>query len=176
MDTIGISYGRFNPPHKGHKAVWEQTSLCDHFYIGTNSNTYGKKDPVPYDIKVQLMEAICPIIKNHIVPENNLFTLATHIYNIHGEFNELHVFTDEQWLDSTLLKYNGVESSHGYYKFTKIVRNQTDRVSSSTLLRSAVKDGDKFLFYEMAGMEEDTIITINNIRYKFFDIMEEFII
>ena len=62
------------------------------------------------------------------------------------------------------------------YKFTKIVRNQTDRVSSSTLLRSAVKDGDKFLFYEMAGMEEDTIITINNIRYKFFDIMEEFII
>ena len=52
MDTIGISYGRFNPPHKGHTAVWEQAAKCDYFYIVTNPTTNGKKDPVPYHIKV----------------------------------------------------------------------------------------------------------------------------
>ena len=176
MDTIGISYGRFNPPHKGHKVVWEQTATCDNFYIGTNPNTIGKNDPIPYDIKVHLMGLICPIIKNHIIAEQNLFTLVTTVYNIHGMNNELHVFTDEDWLFNALIKYNGIESIHGYYKFSKIVKNQTDRISSSTLLRNAVKDGDEFAFYEITGMPEDTIITINTLTYKFFDIVEEFVI
>lgn len=176
MDTIGISYGRFNPPHKGHTAVWEQAAKCDYFYIGTNPTTNGKKDPVPYHIKVQLMEALCPSIINHIIPEQNLFTLTAHIYQLHGEFNELHVFTDENWLVDTLLKYNGVESAHGYYKFANILKNQTDRLSSSTSLRDAVKNNDKFLFYEVSGIPIDTEITINNRIYKFFEIVEEFII
>lgn len=176
MDTIGISYGRFNPPHKGHIAVWEQAAKCNHFYIGTNPNTTGKKDPIPYQLKVQLMETICPIIRNHILPEQNLFTLVTHIYNIHGSNNEIQIFTDENWLYNALITYNGVESAHGYYKFNKILYNQTHRISSSTSLRDAIKNNDKFLFYEVSGIPEDTEITINNITYKFFDILGEFII
>ena len=176
MDTIGISYGRFNPPHKGHKAVWEQAANCDHYYIGTNPNTIGKKDPIPYDIKIHLMSLICPIIKNNILSEQNLFTLATTVYKLHGENNELHIFTDEQWLFNALIKYNGVESTHGYYKFKKLLNIQTDRVSSSTSLRNAVKEGNKNLFYEVSGMPEDAEITINNRIYKFFDIVEEFIL
>jgi len=176
MDTIGISYGRFNPPHKGHAAVWEQAAKCDQFYIGTNPNTNGKNDPIPYDIKIHLMGLICPIIKNNIIAEQNLFTLVTHIYNIHGENNELRVFTDEQWLFDALIKYNGIQNTHGYYKFKNILNIQTDRLCSSTSLRNAVKEGNKFLFYEVSGIPEDTEITINNRIYKFFDIMEEFII
>ena len=175
MDTIGISYGRFNPPHKGHVAVWEQASTCDHYYIGTNTNTIGKKDPVPYDIKVYLMGLICPTIKDHIIPEKNLFTLVTNVYNIHGEDNEIHIYTDEDWLFDALSKYNGVKSTHGYYKFKNIIQNQTPRLCSSTLLRNAVKNGDKSSFYELSGIPFDTEISINNRVFKFFDIVEEFI-
>lgn len=175
MDTIGISYGRFNPPHKGHKAVWEQAATCDHFYIGTNPNTTGKNDPLPYDIKVHLMGLICPTIKNHIVAEKNLFTLVTTVYNIHGEDNELHIYTDEEWLFNAISKYNGVHSAHGYYLFKNILRNQTLRLCSSTTLRNAVKDGDEKKFYDISGIPSDTEISINNRVFKFFDIVGEFI-
>lgn len=175
MDTIGISYGRFNPPHKGHVEVWTQASTCDYFYIGTNPNTLGKKDPLPYDIKIHLMGLLCPIIKEHILPEQNLFTLATHVYNIHGEFNELHVYTDEEWLFDRLVKYDGVLSTHGYYKFKKIVKNQTPRLCSSTALRNYINENNKEEFYNLSGIPVDTQININNRVYKFFELVGEFI-
>lgn len=176
MDTIGISYGRFNPPHKGHKSVWEQVAKCDHFYIGTNPNTNGKKDPLPYDIKVHLMGLICPSIKNHIIAEQSLFTLVTTVYKLHGGNTELHVFTDEEWLFNSLIKYNGVESTHGYYTFEKIINVSTPRLCSSTLLRKAVAEGDEKLFYKESGISSDAEISINNREFKFFEILEEFII
>lgn len=175
MDTIGISYGRFNPPHKGHVAVWEQVATCDHFYIGTNPNTSGVKDPLPFDIKIHLMGLLCPTIQSHIKAEQNLFSLITTVYNIHGGNNELRVYTDEEWLVNSILKYNGVLSKHGYYYFKKIVNIHTDRLCSSTLLRNAVKNQDKITFYQISGIPVDTEISINNRVYKFFDIIEEFI-
>ena len=33
LKTIGISYGRFNPPHKGHKAVWKAASANPIWFI-----------------------------------------------------------------------------------------------------------------------------------------------
>lgn len=176
MDTIGISYGRFNPPHKGHVAVWKQASTCNHFYIGTNGTTSGKDDPLPYDIKIKFMEAIFPEIQGHIVKEQNLFTLATNVYNNHGTNNELLVCTDELWLTTSLKKYNGVKSTHGYYNFNSIKHVNTPRISSSTELRNAVKNNDRHSFYNISGIPEDTEITINNRVFKFFDIVEEYLI
>jgi len=175
MDTIGISYGRFNPPHKGHVAVWEQAATCDYFYLGTNPSTTGNKNPLPYDIKVELIELLCPITHHHVLPEKNLFTLTTTIYDMHGSNNELRVYTDEEWLFNSLIKYNGVLSTHGYYYFNKIINIKTERVCSSTSLRKAVANQDKMLFYQLAGIPIDTEIRINNKVYKFFNLIEEFI-
>lgn len=175
MDTIGISYGRFNPPHKGHVAVWEQAATCNHFYIGTNPHTLDKNNPIPYDIKTHIINLLCPITKNHILPEKNLFTLTTTIYNLHGYNNELHVYTDEEWLFNSLIKYNDIESVHGYYNFKKIVQNQTPRLCSSTNLRKLVLENNKEDFYKLSGIPIDTEISINNRVYKFFDLLGEFI-
>ena len=175
MVTIGVCFGRFNPPHKGHRQVWDTAAQYDEYFVGTNSNTRGPKDPLPFEIKLKAIEAICPSVIGHIVPEQNLFTLAAKIYEKFGEHVELKVCTDEAWLTTSLVKYNGVESKHGFYKFSTIMQKETPRLSSATSLREAVKNDDRKLFSEVAGIPEDTEIEINNRVIKFFDVIGEFI-
>ena len=56
---VGIIFGRFNPPHKGHRAAWQKASeMSDIWYVGTNKSTQGPKDPLPYDVKIAAMVAI----------------------------------------------------------------------------------------------------------------------
>ena len=30
-ETVGLIFGRFNPPHKGHKAAWEMAAKETHW-------------------------------------------------------------------------------------------------------------------------------------------------
>lgn len=175
METIGICFGRYNPPHKGHKESWMIAAQSDKFFIGTNPNTVGPKDPLPYNLKLKAMETIAPEISEHIVPEQSLFTLASKIYEKFGENVQLKVCTDEDWLSTSLEKYNGVESSHGYFKFDSIIKTPTPRLSSATLLRDAVRNNDRKMFSDAAGIGADTEIRINNTIVKFFDLVGEFV-
>ena len=50
-NEVAIIFGRFNPPHKGHKAAWEIASQSPVWYVGTNKSTQGPKDPLPFEIK-----------------------------------------------------------------------------------------------------------------------------
>jgi len=175
MDTIGIMFGRFNPPHQGHVNAWNTASNCDYYYIGTNPNTLNTKNPLPFTIKKEIMETICPEIIGHIIPTSNLFTLAGHVYNNHGENVIINIFTDEEWLYKTLLKYNGIQTENGYYKFKIIANVKTPRLSSSTNLKEAIKSGDTDAIYKISGISLETEITINNKVYKIFDIINQYI-
>lgn len=157
-ETVGIIFGRFNPPHKGHKTAWEMASTNDHWYVGTNKNTHGPKDPLPYDIKIKAMEAVWPNVAEHIIPHKSWLTLAAEVYAGHGDVT-LNVYTDEAWVMKALTKYNDVENPvHGYYNFTSIVANPTPRLSSATAVRDAVKNNDREAFEDAAGVGADTII------------------
>jgi len=147
VKTIGISFGRFNPPHKGHAGVWKAASKNPIWYVGTNDSTSGPKDPLPYDVKLQCMAAVFPAVAGHVVPEQGLLTLATSVYNKYGENVHLKVYTDESWLADVLVKYNGAESEHGMYKFKHIEHVATERLASATDLRSAVRSGNRKEFY-----------------------------
>ena len=92
--SVGIIFGRFNPPHMGHRAAWEMAAQNPHWYVGTNKSTQGPKDPLPFDIKVKAMEAVLPEIKGHIVAEQSWLTLASKVYEKHGNI-VLNVYTDE---------------------------------------------------------------------------------
>ena len=65
--SVGIIFGRFNPPHKGHRAAWEMASKNPQWFVGTNQSTVGPKDPLPYDVKIEAMKAIWPELEGHIV-------------------------------------------------------------------------------------------------------------
>ena len=92
LKVIGVCFGRFNPPHKGHKAVWQSAASNPIWYVGTNKSTSGPKDPLPYDVKLQCMAAVWPKVAGHVIAEQSLLTLASKIYQEHGGNVHLKVY------------------------------------------------------------------------------------
>ena len=169
--NVAICYGRWNPPHKGHRAAWETAAEFGTFYIGTNHNTQGKDDPLPYDVKLECMATIWPEVAGHVIPEQNVFSLAVAVYKKHGEHTHLKVCTDELWLASGLEKYNGKEAAHGYFKFASIQHVATPRLSSATKLRDAVRNGNREEFSQAAGVDADTPVG----DHSFFDLVAHYL-
>ena len=168
--SVGIIFGRFNPPHMGHRAAWEMAAQNPHWYVGTNKSTQGPKDPLPFDIKVKAMQAVYPEIKGHIVAEQSWLTLASKIYEKHGNI-VLNVYTDEAWVTKALVQYNGKEGAHGYYEFGTIQQQDTPRLSSATALRNAVAADDRDLFGQAAGVDPNTLVA----GHPFFDVVKHYL-
>ena len=168
--SVGIIFGRFNPPHMGHMKAWEMASENSVWYVGTNKSTQGPKDPLPFDIKVKAMEAVYPEIKGHIVAEQSWLTLASKVYEKHGNI-VLNVYTDEEWVTKTLVQYNGKEGAHGYYEFGTIQQQTTPRLSSATSLRNAVAADDRDLFGQAAGVDPNTLVA----GHPFFDVVKHYL-
>jgi nicotinamide mononucleotide adenylyltransferase len=169
-NSVGIIFGRFNPPHQGHAKAWEMASENSEWFVGTNQSTQGPKDPLPYDIKVKAMLAIMPEIKGHIVPETSWLTLASKIYKKYGNV-VLNVYTDEDWVTKALVQYNGKEGAHGFYNFSNIQQQTTPRLSSATALRAAVQAGDREAFARAAGVDADTPVA----GHPFFDVVAHYL-
>ena len=168
--SVGIIFGRFNPPHMGHMKAWEMASENSVWYVGTNKSTQGPKDPLPFDIKVKAMEAVYPEVKGHVVAEQSWLTLASKVYEKHGNI-VLNVYTDEDWVTKTLIQYNGKEGAHGYYEFGTIQQQTTPRLSSATSLRNAVAADDRDLFGQAAGVDPNTLVA----GHPFFDVVKHYL-
>lgn len=176
LKTVGVCFGRFNPPHKGHREVWKAASSNPIWYVGTNQNTSGPKDPLPYEIKLQCMVAVWPKVAGHVVPEQSLLTLATKINAEHGHNVHLKVYTDEEWLVKTLQQYNGVEGKeHGSYKFQQIDWVKTQRLASATNLRAAVRANDRSAFYKDAGIKPSATVEVNGENWPVFDVVAHYL-
>ena len=156
-DSVGIIFGRFNPPHKGHKAAWEMAAQNPHWYVGTNQSTQGPKDPLPYDVKIEAMKTVWPNIEGHIMAEQSWLTMASKVFKEYGDV-QLNVYTDEDWVTKTIKDYNGKEGPHGYYRFSAIDQIPTPRLSSATALRAAVAADDRAAFSKAAGVDADAMI------------------
>ena len=168
---VAIIFGRFNPPHKGHRAAWELAAKSPVWYVGTNESTVGPKDPLPYGIKVEAMTAIWPEVEGHIIAETSWLTLASLVYEKHGDVTLL-CLTDEDWVTKTIVQYNGKEGAHGFYNFKTIKQKPTPRLSSATALRDAVSKGDREAFATAAGVPADTPVA----GKPFFDLVAEYLL
>lgn len=175
LKTIGVCFGRFNPPHRGHKAVWQAAATNAIWYVGTNQSTSGPKDPLPYDVKLQCMQAVWPKVAGHVIPEQSLLTLAARIYSEHGQNVHLKVYTDEEWLYKALSQYNGVEKEHGMYNFQQIDWVKTERLASATNLRAAVRSGDRKSFYHDMGIKPSVTVEVSGQAYPVFDVVAHFL-
>jgi hypothetical protein len=155
-----IIFGRFNPPHFGHKAAWDIAAEFPIWYVGTNQSTQGPKDPLPFDIKIEAMKTFMPDIDDHLVAEQSWFTLASMVYKQHGAVT-LHIVTDatdSKIFVPALQKQNGIEGPHGFYKFNNIVWKEAKRQSEASLVRKAVKDNNPQEFATYSGVPADTMI------------------
>jgi hypothetical protein len=169
--AIGIIFGRFNPPHKGHKAAWQMASKLSYWYVGTNKDTQGPKDPLPYDIKIEAMKTVWPGVEGHLMAEQSWLTLASHCFKSHPDAKTLVCFTDEDWVTKTVQQYNGVQAAHGFYKFDEIKQQETPRLSSATELRNAVRNGDRKAFAKAAGVPAETPVA----GHPFFDLVAHYL-
>jgi hypothetical protein len=150
--------------------AWEMAAENPSWYVGTNKSTEGPKDPLPFDIKVKAMTAVYPEIKGHIVAEQSWLTLASKVYEKHGNV-VLNVYTDEDWVTKALVQYNGKEGAHGYYEFSNIQQQPTPRLSSATALRAAVAADDRDAFGQAAGVDPNTLIA----GQPFFDVVKHYL-
>lgn len=171
VTTVGIIFGRFNPPHKGHAKAWELASENDAWFVGTNKSTEGPKDPLPFKVKVEAMKTIYPQLEGHIIAEQSWLTMASKIFAKYGDV-VLNVYTDEEWVTKTLIQYNGKESAHGFYNFNKIQPQATPRLSSATELRNAVVNGDRAAFGQAAGVDANTDVA----GRPFFDLVADYLL
>jgi hypothetical protein len=178
VSEVAIIFGRFNPPHKGHKAAWETAATKNVWYVGTNQSTVGPKDPLPYDVKAECMRIIWPEVSSHIVPETSWLTLASYVYQKHGAV-KLIIVTDEEWVVPTVQEYNGKSGPHGEYNFPEIRLFHDSieeakgelRKSSATALRDAVSKGDRQGFSDAAGVSAETPV----MGKPFFDLVAEYL-
>ena len=170
-NEVAIIFGRFNPPHKGHKAAWEVASKIPIWYVGTHKATVGPKDPLPFDVKIKCMEIIWPEVASHVVAETSWLTMASMVYEKH-KASVLYCCTDEDWVTKTVIQYNGKEGPHGYYNFASIEQKPTPRLSSATDLRNAVMMGDRDAFSNAAGVSAD--LEINGT--PFFDLVAKYLL
>lgn len=168
--SVGIIFGRFNPPHMGHIKAWEMASENPAWYVGTNKDTQGPKDPLPYSVKIEVMKTMYPDLEGHLVSEISWLTLASKVYEKHGNI-VLNVYTDEDWVTKTLVQYNGKEGQHGYYEFGTIQQQVTPRLSSATALRAAVMADNRDAFSRAAGVDADTLIA----GHAFFDVVKHYL-
>lgn len=166
--TVGIIFGRFNPPHKGHISAWKQLEENTHWYIGTNQLTHGIRDPLLFEDKVTVMTALCPSITNHILAETSWLTMASKVFEQHGSIH-LKCYTDEEWVTKTIIEYNNKQNKHGFYNFKTITHVPTARESSATALREAVIDNDQELFSNASGIDASFKIGHNT----YFDLIAE---
>lgn len=170
-NEVAIIFGRFNPPHKGHRAAWELASKSPIWYVGTNESTVGPKDPLPFDVKVEAMKTVWPEVAGHIVAEQSWLTLASKVYSQKPNATLL-CLTDEDWVTKTIIQYNGKEGPHGFYNFKKIEQKPTPRLSSATALRAAVQAGDRDAFSQAAGVDANTEVA----GKPFFDLVAEYLL
>ena len=157
--TVAFAFGRFNPAHQGHIEVWRTVEQAGkNWFVGTNPNTIGPNDPLTFEQKSAWMTEIYPPIAGHIVAQTTVLSLAAFIFNKlrKNERATIAYITDETdwaWSGKLLNQYNGVEGSHGYYKFAEIIHVPSPRVSSATALRDAARADDKVAFYHASGTD-----------------------
>lgn len=173
--SAAFAFGRFNPAHQGHIAVWRTVeNAAARWYIGTNPSTLGPNDPLTFEQKSAWMAEIYPPITGHIAAEQSVMTLAAKIFADLGK-NEVATIAyitdadDWAWSGKLLNQYNGVSGAHGYYKFAEIVHVPSPRVSSATALRDAARADDKVAFYHASGT--DPKLTVAGKTY--FDTVKE---
>ena len=162
-DTAVFTLGRFNPPTTGHEklikkmdAVAKKNSAP--MYVFPTHSTDPAKNPLPHGLKVAYMRKMYKkYAKNiQISKARNVFEVAKVLHDKGHKAIIMVVGSDRVSEFSALLdKYNGVESTHGYYGFDNIeVVSAGERdpdaegVSgmSASKMRAAAADGDKDSF------------------------------
>ena len=157
---VTFTFGRFNPPTVGHMklaAKMKQISKGHDVKMFTSHTTDKKKNPLT---NAQIRKFMNPMLPRGIniasSDSKTVFNVLTSLYNDGYRHIQMVAGSDRiAEFDKLLKKYNGIKSTHGYYKFESInVVSAGDRDPdaegaagmSASKMRQFVHAGDKDSF------------------------------
>lgn len=116
---IAFCFGRFQPPHLGHKLLIEttrDTAEGGDFHIYTSTSQDPKKNPLDFETKIKFMKAMFPEMVKEISDDislNTIMKVAVSLYQ-KGYRSATFVAGQDQinTFSALLLKYNGINAAH----------------------------------------------------------------
>lgn len=140
MKSVVFTYGRFNPPHKGHRVMIEQVIETARRMNKTPmivvSHSYGNaKNPLPVENKVRILQRWFPGV--------TILTSAKDrsIAKITQNFNK----------NSIMVVGQNRENSFKFLPFKKIPVSRAPNAPSATMARAAALVGNVKAFKNMTG-------------------------
>ena len=140
MKSVVFTYGRFNPPHKGHRLMIEQVietaRRTNKTPVVVVSHSYGNtKNPLPVENKVRILR--------RWFPDVTILTSAKDksIAKIAQNFNK----------NSIMIVGQNRENSFKFLDFKKVAVSRTANAPSATMARAAAVAGNAKAFKNMTG-------------------------
>lgn len=150
MKSVVFTYGRFNPPHKGHRLMIEQVietaRRTNKTPVVVVSHSYGNaKNPLPVENKVRILRRWFPGV--------TILTSAKDrsIAKIAQNFNK----------NSIMVVGANRQNSFKFLNFKKVAVSRTPGAVSATMARAAALAGNARAFKNMTGYN-----LTNNLRNK----------
>lgn len=165
MRTVAVTFGRFSPPTNGHLKLLEAVANqpADSKQIYTSHSQDKKKNPLSYDVKIQLLQQL--VSEQHIgvtVVPTEARTLVQVLGELTGQFDVTIVVVGSDRVpefQALLDKYNGIPDKTGSIPFSfdsveVVSAGERDPDAegvegmSATKMRQAAKDEDYAAFQQ----------------------------
>lgn len=150
MKSVVFTYGRFNPPHKGHRIMIEQVietaRKTNKTPIVVVSHSVGNtKNPLPVENKMRILRRWFPNVTIMSSAKNRSIAKITENFN----------------QNSIMIVGANRQNSFGFLPFKKVAVPRSNNAPSATMARAAATAGNKNAFKNMTGYN-----LTNNLRNK----------
>jgi cytidyltransferase-like protein len=140
MKSVVFTYGRFNPPHKGHRVMIEQVietaRRTNKTPVIVVSHSYGNaKNPLPVENKVRILRRWFPGVTILTSAKDRSIAKITQNFNA----------------NSIMVVGQNRENSFKFLKFKKVAVSRTPNAPSATMARAAAASGNAKAFKNMTG-------------------------
>ena len=140
MKSVVFTYGRFNPPHKGHRLMIEQVvetaRRANKMPIIVVSHSVGNaKNPLPVENKMRILRRWFPGVT--IISSSKEKSIA----KIAQDFNK----------NSIMIVGKNRQNSFKFLDFKKVTIPRSVNAPSATMARAAARAGNKVAFKNMTG-------------------------
>jgi cytidyltransferase-like protein len=150
MKSVVFTYGRFNPPHKGHRLMIEQVietaRKTNKTPIIVVSHSVGNaKNPLPVENKMRILRRWFPDVTIMSSAKDRSIAKITENFN----------------QNSIMIVGQNRQNSFKFLPFKKVTVSRSNNAPSATMARAAATAGNKNAFKNMTGYN-----LTNNLRNK----------
>lgn len=165
-DTCIFTFGRMNPPHRGHEQVFDKAleifrnTNNSSLKVFVSKSSYSTKNPLPYDIKIKYIKELFPSIASKIQKNHTNLDLFGIMEILNTKYKNVIFVGGSDRIDDFQKKLD--EYNHVLYNFDtiKCIQAGTERCQynySSTQMRNAVLNEDSEEFFSCVPGDDNEL-------------------